>query len=117
MLPSPGVTYVFRLRGILLARGVARHLPEARLLWQRDPEIQAALARAGGHVPGDDLPFALDPGAPAHRRIQAAALGAPARTAGKILLRRPRIVGLIGIEAQEIRLLALALDDAAAPIS
>lgn len=119
-LLSPGAIFVFHFRGILLARGPGRRLPEARLRWQRDPEIQDLLARVGGSPRPEPLPLVPDPSLSAHQRLRIEAIAPPKRVHGKIALRHPGIVGLLGIEAQEIRLLAIRLDDATwpdAPIS
>jgi hypothetical protein len=111
VLLSPGVSYVFHFRGIFLARGIGRRLPDSRLRWQQDEEIRSLLVKIGGARRAEDVALDPDLDRSAHRRLRLAALAPPARTRGTVVLRRPGIVGLIGIEAQEIRLLALHLDD------
>jgi len=109
---SPGAIFVFHLHGILLARDPGRSLPETRLRRQRDSKIQDLLPRIGGADRPEPLPLVPDPSLSAHQRLRLEALAPPKRVHDKIALRHPGIVAFLGIETQEIRLLAPHLDDA-----
>jgi len=74
-------------------------------------EFSSRACIAGADRP-ETFPLFLDSSLSANQRLRFDALDPPQRVHGKIALRHPGIVGLLGIEAQEICLPAPHLDDA-----
>lgn len=65
--------------------------------------------------PSHPRPFPAPSVLTAHQRLRIEAIAPPRRVHGKNTLHQPGVVGLLGIEFQEIRLLALSLDDVTWP--